>query len=125
MILSILRNCLCTRTSVPPYIDVPRPLEDKGKYDSPLRHLGVATIYHLHLGVATIYHRGGDFAIAVAMTRAMVISDMFYVLHTPKEYADYIPHTVVTDPRDLAVPSREQKEKGIRLSGALCAKLGV
>jgi hypothetical protein len=30
-------NYLCTRTSVPPYIDVLRPLEDKGKHDSPLR----------------------------------------------------------------------------------------
>jgi hypothetical protein len=33
-------------------------LEEKGKSDSPLRHLGVATIYHLHLGVANIYDRG-------------------------------------------------------------------
>jgi hypothetical protein len=39
-----------------------------GKYDSPLRHLGVAAIYHR----GCIYHRGGDFAIAVAMTRDMV-----------------------------------------------------
>jgi hypothetical protein len=43
------------------------------------RHFGVATIYHrgciYHPSRGCIYHRGGDFAIAVAMTRAMVISN--------------------------------------------------
>jgi hypothetical protein len=69
-------NYLSTRTSISPYIDVLRPLEDKRKYDSPLRHLGVAAIYHrgciYHPSRGYIYHRGGDFAIAVAMIPAIV-----------------------------------------------------
>jgi hypothetical protein len=47
------------------------------------RHFGVATIYHrgciYHPSRGCIYHRGGDFAIAVAMTRAMVISNRLQI----------------------------------------------
>jgi hypothetical protein len=54
------------------------------------RHFGVATIYHrgciYHPRRGCIYHRGGDFAIAVAMTRAMVISNNAnsIALYTPR-----------------------------------------